>query len=55
MTSCRHSSIWPSPCLFGCTLNFLGVQKGVVLLPVSQLAQRVAEIPYQADQPVLLI
>ena len=32
-----------------------GVAKGVVLLPMSQVAQRVAEIPKQADQPVLLI
>jgi rhodanese-related sulfurtransferase len=32
-----------------------GVAQGVVLLPMSQLAQRVAEIPKQADQPVLLI
>ena len=32
-----------------------GVAQGVVLLPMSQVAQRVAEIPKQADQPVLLI
>lgn len=32
-----------------------GVAQGVVLLPMSQLAQRVAEIPKHADQPVLLI
>lgn len=32
-----------------------GVAQGAVLLPMSQLAQRVAEIPKQADQPVLLI
>lgn len=32
-----------------------GVAQGVVLLPTSQVAQRVAEIPQQADQPVLLI
>ena len=32
-----------------------GVAPGVVLLPMSQVAQRVAEIPQQADQPVLLI
>lgn len=32
-----------------------GVAQGVVLLPMSQVAQRVSEIPKQADQPVLLI
>jgi len=32
-----------------------GVAQGVVLLPMSQVAQRVAEIPKHADQPVLLI
>jgi rhodanese-related sulfurtransferase len=32
-----------------------GVAQGVVLLPMSQLAQRVAEIPKHAAQPVLLI
>jgi rhodanese-related sulfurtransferase len=32
-----------------------GVAQGAILLPMSQLAQRVAEIPKQADQPVLLI
>ena len=32
-----------------------GVAQGAVLLPMSQMAQRVAEIPKQADQPVLLI
>lgn len=32
-----------------------GVAQGVVLMPMSQVAQRVAEIPRQADQPVLLI
>ncbi len=32
-----------------------GVAQSAVLLPMSQLAQRVAEIPKQADQPVLLI
>ncbi len=32
-----------------------GVAQGVVLMPMSQVAQRVAEIPKQADQPVLLI
>jgi rhodanese-related sulfurtransferase len=32
-----------------------GVAQGVVLLPMSQVAQRVAEILKQADQPVLLI
>lgn len=32
-----------------------GVAQGVVLLPTSQVAQRIAEIPQQADQPVLLI
>jgi rhodanese-related sulfurtransferase len=32
-----------------------GVAQGVVLLPMSQVAQRVAEIPKQVDQPVLLI
>jgi rhodanese-related sulfurtransferase len=32
-----------------------GVAQGVVLLPMSQVAQRVAEISKQADQPVLLI
>jgi rhodanese-related sulfurtransferase len=32
-----------------------GVAQGVVLLPMSQVAQRVAEIPKQSDQPVLLI
>ena len=31
------------------------VAQGVVLLPMSQGAQRVVEIPKQADQPVLLI
>jgi rhodanese-related sulfurtransferase len=33
----------------------MGVAQGVILLPTSQVAQRVAEIPKQADQPVLLI
>jgi rhodanese-related sulfurtransferase len=32
-----------------------GVAQGVVLMPMSQVAQRVSEIPRQADQPVLLI
>lgn len=32
-----------------------GVAQGVVLLPMSQLAQRLAEFPKQLDQPVLLI
>ena len=32
-----------------------GVAQGVVLLPMSQVAQRVSEIPKQADQAVLLI
>lgn len=32
-----------------------GVAQGVVLLPISQMAQRVAEIPKQTDQQVLLI
>lgn len=32
-----------------------GVAQGVVLMPMSQVAQRVAEIPKQNDQPVLLI
>lgn len=32
-----------------------GVAQGVVLLPMSQVAQRVGEIPNQTDQPVLLI
>lgn len=32
-----------------------GVAQGVVLLPMSQVAQRISEIPKQADQPVLLI
>jgi len=32
-----------------------GVAQGVVLMPMSQVAQRVSEIPKQADQPVLLI
>jgi rhodanese-related sulfurtransferase len=32
-----------------------GVAQGVVLLPMSQVAQCVAEIPKRADQPVLLI
>ena len=32
-----------------------GVAAGAVLLPMSQLAQRVAEIPKPTDQPVLLI
>ena len=32
-----------------------GVAQGVVLLPMSQVAHRLAEIPKQADQPVLLI
>jgi rhodanese-related sulfurtransferase len=32
-----------------------GVAQGVVLMPMSQVAQRVAEIPRQADQPVFLI
>lgn len=32
-----------------------GVVQGVVLMPMSQVAQRMAEIPKQADQPVLLI
>jgi rhodanese-related sulfurtransferase len=32
-----------------------GVAQSAVLLPMSQLAQRMAEIPKRADQPVLLI
>ena len=32
-----------------------GVAQGVILLPMSQVAQRLAEIPKQTDQPVLLI
>ena len=32
-----------------------GVAQGVVLLPMSQLTQRVSEIPKNADRPVLLI
>lgn len=32
-----------------------GVAQGVVLLPMSQVAQRVSEIPKRADQAVLLI
>jgi rhodanese-related sulfurtransferase len=32
-----------------------GVAQGVVLLPMSQVSQRISEIPKQADQPVLLI
>jgi rhodanese-related sulfurtransferase len=32
-----------------------GVAQGAVLLPMSQLAQRMGEIPKQSDQPVLLI
>lgn len=32
-----------------------GVAQGVVLMPMSQVAQRVAEIPKQSDRPVLLI
>ncbi len=32
-----------------------GVAQGVVLMPMSQVAQRVAEIPKQCAQPVLLI
>lgn len=32
-----------------------GVAQGVVLLPMSQIAHRVAEIPKQTDQQVLLI
>ena len=32
-----------------------GVAQTAVLLPMSQLAQRMAEIPKRADQPVLLI
>lgn len=32
-----------------------GVAPGAVLLPMSQLAQRLAEIPDRPDQPVLLI
>jgi len=32
-----------------------GVAQGVVLLPMSQVARRISEIPKQADQPVLLI
>ncbi len=32
-----------------------GVAQGAVLLPMSQLAQRIGEIPKQSDQPVLLI
>ncbi len=32
-----------------------GVAQGVVLLPMSRLAQRVSEIPKDADRPVLLI
>ena len=32
-----------------------GVAQGVVLLPMIQVAHRLAEIPKQADQPVLLI
>ena len=33
----------------------LGVAAGAVLLPMSQLTQRVGEIPRQPDRPVLLI
>lgn len=33
----------------------IGVAQGVVLLPMSQLTQRVSEIPKDADRPVLLI
>jgi rhodanese-related sulfurtransferase len=32
-----------------------GVAQGVFLLPMSQVAQRVSEIPKQTNQPVLLI
>ena len=32
-----------------------GVAQGVVLLPMSQVAQRISEIPKQAHQSVLLI
>ncbi|TXC65810.1 rhodanese-like domain-containing protein [Piscinibacter aquaticus] len=32
-----------------------GVAAGAMLLPMSQLARRIAEIPASADQPVLLI
>ncbi len=32
-----------------------GVAQGAVLLPMSQLGQRMTEIPKQSDQPVLLI
>lgn len=32
-----------------------GVAQGVLLMPVSQLAKRLSEIPKQVDQPVLLI
>ena len=32
-----------------------GVAQGVVLMSMGQVAQRVSEIPRQADQPVLLI
>jgi rhodanese-related sulfurtransferase len=32
-----------------------GVAQGVRLMPMSQVPQRMAEIPKQADQPVLLI
>src|SRR5512147_16192 len=32
-----------------------GVAAGAVLLPMSQLARRIAEIPTSPDQPVLLI
>jgi rhodanese-related sulfurtransferase len=32
-----------------------GVAKGAKLIPMSQLSQRIKEIPQAADQPVLLI
>ena len=32
-----------------------GVAQGVVLMPMSQVAKRLGEIPKQPDQPVLLI
>jgi rhodanese-related sulfurtransferase len=32
-----------------------GVAKGAKLIPMSQLSQRIKEVPQSADQPVLLI
>lgn len=49
MNVCRHSNCWSITCLFGGTPCWSGMGQGVAVLPMSQGAQRVAEIPKQAD------